>query len=336
MRQSIGGTWIFQLMILFIGIFTAYIILTLNYSKTIRMKNEMISMLERYEGINENSLQLINDYLKTSGYFNKGVCGETYELGTYGAVSLDTPELEPAAAGEKYYYCVKKYMGTSISKYYQVAIFYRFNLPVLGEISQFVVRGVTTNFVPADDNPSSPYCYAINDTRYGYCGSSSGISGGNRPVTPTPTPTSYTVSFNVNGGSGVFPSQTIDSGKKATNPGSPTRSGYTFNGWYYGGSAYNFNNPVNGNISLVASWTAVASTSRVPTRDQIVSFTYSDKYYKCNMGTAPIRSCMYGMSLRSEYSDRTYWTEEIIKDYEVAKGITFTEAEKQEFRNNWK
>ena len=68
--------------------------------------------------------------------------------------------------------------------------------------------------------------------------------------------TNYTVSFNLNGGAGSIANQTIASGGKVTKPTNPTRSGYTFMHWSTtpNGSAYNFNNSVNNNITLYAVW----------------------------------------------------------------------------------
>ncbi len=63
----------------------------------------------------------------------------------------------------------------------------------------------------------------------------------------------YTVTFNSDGGTSVG-SQTITEGNKVTQPASPTKEGYKFNGWLLNGSAYNFNNPVTSNITLTASW----------------------------------------------------------------------------------
>ncbi|HHV33391.1 MAG TPA: InlB B-repeat-containing protein [Acholeplasma sp.] len=67
------------------------------------------------------------------------------------------------------------------------------------------------------------------------------------------TPTTYTVSFNSNGGSSV-PSQTIPSGGKVTQPNNPTRSGYTFSGWYDGGSLFDFSTSIYANKTLTAQW----------------------------------------------------------------------------------
>ncbi len=67
------------------------------------------------------------------------------------------------------------------------------------------------------------------------------------------TPTTYTVTFDVQGGSSVA-AQTVTEGGVATEPTAPTKAGYTFDGWILNGQAYNFATPVNGNITLVASW----------------------------------------------------------------------------------
>ncbi len=73
--------------------------------------------------------------------------------------------------------------------------------------------------------------------------------------TANPTVTKYTVTFNSNGGSAVA-SQTVESGKTATQPANPTRSGYTFNGWYNGSTKFNFSTPITSNLTLTANWTA--------------------------------------------------------------------------------
>ena len=61
MRQSIGGSWLIGLMVLFILLFAGYIILTIDYNKSIRVKNEAISLVEKYEGLNGESITLVKD-----------------------------------------------------------------------------------------------------------------------------------------------------------------------------------------------------------------------------------------------------------------------------------
>lgn len=85
------------------------------------------------------------------------------------------------------------------------------------------------------------------------------------PETPD-TPTSddrsnqtYTVSFDLNyNGSGTAPdSQTVKYGETITKPANPTRSGYTFGGWYAsknGGRLFDFNSGITSDLTLYAYW----------------------------------------------------------------------------------
>ena len=72
--------------------------------------------------------------------------------------------------------------------------------------------------------------------------------------------TSYTVTFNSNGGSAVVP-QTVASSGKATEPQGVTRAGYTLVGWYRDNTSFqnqwNFaTDTVTQNITLYARWSA--------------------------------------------------------------------------------
>ncbi len=150
MRRAIGQTWIMQLMIIFILLFAGYIILTLNYSRTVKVKNEVISIVEKYEGLNDYSIGLVNSYLATSGYNVSGVCTSKSEEGIYGG-DLASNKLEKAESGKKYNYCFKKYQGISVTNYYQITLFYKFNLPVIGNASGFSVKGTTNSFKSYDE-----------------------------------------------------------------------------------------------------------------------------------------------------------------------------------------
>ena len=68
----------------------------------------------------------------------------------------------------------------------------------------------------------------------------------------------YVVTFDSNGGSEVA-SQRIVSGQKASKPADPTKAEtdeavYAFDGWYAGEAAYDFDQPVTSNLTLVAHW----------------------------------------------------------------------------------
>ena len=67
----------------------------------------------------------------------------------------------------------------------------------------------------------------------------------------------YTVTFNTGGGSAIS-SQAVKYNDRAVKPTQdPTRTGYTFVQWEFGGSLYNFNTSVTKDIELTAKWTAI-------------------------------------------------------------------------------
>lgn len=56
-----------------------------------------------------------------------------------------------------------------------------------------------------------------------------------------------------------FKTELIESGKKVTAPTPPTRSGYTFSGWYDNNSRFDFSKSITSDIVLTARWTAEIS-----------------------------------------------------------------------------
>lgn len=104
-----------------------------------------------------------------------------------------------------------------------------------------------------------------SQTAIGNSSSSSTISPWSNSVTWTAPIVQYTVTWNANGGSVSPSSSTGNSGSTVTAP-TPTRSGYSFNGWYNassggsfivgGGSSYTFSS----NITLYAQWTSTFVT----------------------------------------------------------------------------
>lgn len=73
----------------------------------------------------------------------------------------------------------------------------------------------------------------------------------------------YTVEFSTGDGATTVPSQTIESGKKATKPTTePTRDNYEFKGWYKDSDCsieFNFNEPITGNTTVYAKWEKIGA-----------------------------------------------------------------------------
>ncbi len=71
-------------------------------------------------------------------------------------------------------------------------------------------------------------------------------------------PNTYTVTFSGDA-IDILP-QVVTAGEKAIKPEDPVRTGYTFGGWYHGGTPWDFNAPVTVSIILTAKWIEASKT----------------------------------------------------------------------------
>ena len=184
MRESIGGTWTMQIVIVFILFFVAFITLTINYTRAYKVKNEVINIIEREDGFTYSATsipdgagarELIAGYLTNYGYSAKGRC----EIGWTGVNSINPADADNISTYElvdnskknnKYYYCVQKVQvpikGKSHTEkynyknrsYYKVRLFFKFSVPVFGDLTTFKVDGESIevyfngDMLPMQDN----------------------------------------------------------------------------------------------------------------------------------------------------------------------------------------
>ncbi len=165
MRQSYGLTWILTIMFTFTMIFVSFIALSLNFMKSYRLKNHVVTIAENYEGFTkgsngkDGSIKIINNYLKYNAYSAKGSCPE----GSYGMPTLENDGIfVTPAEGEKYYYCVGFDSASTSANPFQgrfnITLFFKFNLPLLGDLFTFRVDGETIVL----RNPIPNYMQDIN------------------------------------------------------------------------------------------------------------------------------------------------------------------------------
>lgn len=108
------------------------------------------------------------------------------------------------------------------------------------------------------------------------------------------TATKYTVTFNNNYGSaGVYKTEKVEEGNTVAEPANPTRSGYTFRGWYEDAACsmlkdYDFAKAVNSNITLYAKWTTSTMSNTYYLVGQINSWTAQPEYYIGSSGDVVI------------------------------------------------
>ncbi len=71
---------------------------------------------------------------------------------------------------------------------------------------------------------------------------------------------SYIVKFNSDGGNSIV-DQNVEEGGTVTKPVDPTREGYKFVGWYLGNNVFDFNTPIENDITLEAMWQKQANNT---------------------------------------------------------------------------
>lgn len=143
MREAIGGTWIFSIVIVFIVLFTSFLAISVNYSKAFKVKNGIINIIEKKEGVSDSTVAEISDYLNNAGYLVYSSCPDYVSSqsseGAHGFEASNTNS-------RKFKYCIAKTEDTNgnIKKtYYKVTVFFRVDLPIMGEIFTFPVTGET-------------------------------------------------------------------------------------------------------------------------------------------------------------------------------------------------
>lgn len=144
MREAIGGTWLFQIVIVFVLLFTGYMCLTINHSKAFNVKNTIIKAIEREEGADltnpesDSAILKIVDYLKETSYRTTGTCPNGY-TGYNRDGKIDSKNSA---------FCIAKQSAISSSEmpdmsYYRVVVFYQLDLPIFNSVFNFKVTGDT-------------------------------------------------------------------------------------------------------------------------------------------------------------------------------------------------
>lgn len=158
MREAIGGTWLFGLVITFIVFFASFLAISVNYSKAFNVKNNIVDMISKYEGNNCNARKKIGNYLSDVGYLVTGSCGKIDDV-EYIPYDLNGNKVTGSNRG---YYCVAKDSTehtTDLEKtYYRVIVFFRVDLPVIGNITTFKIKGETESIYYANDESNKSSC----------------------------------------------------------------------------------------------------------------------------------------------------------------------------------
>lgn len=136
MRESISNSYVFMIVITIIGICSIIVISSLSYSKTFKIKNRIIEIIDKYQTYDNAVEREIDQFLKDSGYpvvkDNNATCptgrGEAVE-----GVSDEDSGRKAINEINNFKYCIYKYK-TVKGEYYSVVTYMSFDLPLIGDL----------------------------------------------------------------------------------------------------------------------------------------------------------------------------------------------------------
>lgn len=132
MREAFGGAFMIKVMLIFLGIYIAFMAVALNYAKAFRVKNQIINIIEQYEGYEKKSSNntevkdIIGSYLDNMGYNVQIQCNGVSQTN-----SCDTRG-----------YRVER-IDTSKGTYYAVETYIRLELPFFNIDITIPINGET-------------------------------------------------------------------------------------------------------------------------------------------------------------------------------------------------
>lgn len=145
MRESLGGSLLLNLVIIFAGIVMVFFVGILSYSKAYRIKNRIIEVIEKHEKYDESVAKELASDLQAAGYSTAASnCDKIRENLVSGTnPKYDGTKLKENLNSFGYNYCVFESENTKNGNYYVVITFTRFEFPVIDELLTFPVYGET-------------------------------------------------------------------------------------------------------------------------------------------------------------------------------------------------
>ena len=147
MKESISESWTIQLIAAFVLLFVAFLSLMIAYSRCFKVKNEVVSIIEKYETL-DKSKSIISNYMDAAGYTGTGTCRENSEGGITYVKTLclgNNGKLDPVKGNRTgCRACIEQQNDTNNHvTVYRVSLFYNFNIPAFGRLATFEVTGKT-------------------------------------------------------------------------------------------------------------------------------------------------------------------------------------------------
>ena len=158
MREAIGQTFLFNLVITLVGVMIFVLIGATAYSKTYRIKTKIVDIMEKYKGhenVYDEAKYEISEYLYSIGYRrNKNAtqkCPDPKKnvLDKNDDFHSDSSYKRLNEQSENFHYCVYEFdsgVGLNRGKYYGVLVYIYFDFPIIGDLLEIPVYGETEVF----------------------------------------------------------------------------------------------------------------------------------------------------------------------------------------------
>ena len=153
MKEAIGSSYIFWMVIFFVGLFIVFFASSLNYTKAFKAKNRIVEILEKYDDVlNEKaSICGAEGECTLSTVVDEEISDNLYEMGYRISSNPDECEIPERFDGafivnkistNNYEYCI---YGTNTDKgtYYGVKTYVYFEIPIIAVKLKFPVYGET-------------------------------------------------------------------------------------------------------------------------------------------------------------------------------------------------
>ncbi len=149
MRESIGGAWLFGIVIVFIFLFSAFLTYSVSYTKAFNVKNEVINYIETMKGYSvhdSTTVPLENADYQTLRQTTEGRIHYLVTQVGYDNTKMDNMDcpIQNKVDGV----CIIKYCPVSGLKdtktYYKVTSYIFLEIPIIGAYMTIPITGETT------------------------------------------------------------------------------------------------------------------------------------------------------------------------------------------------
>lgn len=129
-----GGAILIKIVMIFIVLYVSILAIAINYSITFRVKNQIINIIEQYNGYSNSSeaQKAVSDYINSVSFYRDNVK----------SMAICQNESDAYTCTGNNGYTITK-IDSEKGYYYRVTTYVSFDFPILGNFTNFPVSGET-------------------------------------------------------------------------------------------------------------------------------------------------------------------------------------------------